>query len=72
VAKGIKYFIDKLESEPFVVHLILLIFTVLVSVLIIIAAVRRWIDQSLVIDTILLIFGTFLGAGLLKYAQTRR
>jgi len=58
-----------LLSNNTVVNIILLIATIGVVNLSIIASIKEWFDKEIIINLIFTIFGSFLGASLLKYGK---
>ncbi|MAG01725.1 hypothetical protein CMI42_00130 [Candidatus Pacearchaeota archaeon] len=56
-----------LSNNNVVINLLLLGFSFLLIIMIPIMALKDWLKEELVVDIILMIIGSFLGAGLLKY-----
>jgi len=69
--KGINPNIRFIFENQTVVNFILYFSTIVTFILIVIAVLRGWFDRELSINIILMIIGSFLGAGLFKYANRR-
>lgn len=71
-ANGVNPTLKFFLSNNTIVNMILLVSFVGFIILAIISAVKGWWSQEIVINIILMIIGSFLGAGLLKYANKKQ
>lgn len=65
----LEYFLDKIESEKVFVHLLMLFMALFLMILIVICFIFGRIREDYIFNIITMIIGSFLGAGLLKYAR---